>query len=126
MDDRIKVALCEGRHDIPDATDGYIFGQTLDPTDVCGLEDQAYTRLRELAEDRGLHWRKILIDPIPGQADYTDIYAYRYDGTLVIYVTGLTVALVSAINSARYLFRNVVLMHYNCENGIYYAQGVAL
>lgn len=41
----LKVALCEGRHEIKEAVDGSIFSSTVDPTDVEGLEVIALCRL---------------------------------------------------------------------------------
>lgn len=40
-----NMALCEARHDIPNATDGAIFGNTINPLDVYGLEEVAYNKL---------------------------------------------------------------------------------
>ena len=40
-----SMALCEGRHPIPQATDGAIFGNTLNPLDVNGLEETAFQKL---------------------------------------------------------------------------------
>lgn len=41
----MKVALCEGRHEIPQAVDGSIFSATVDPLDVESLEVIALCRL---------------------------------------------------------------------------------
>ena len=41
----LSMALCEGRHAIPNATNGAIFGNTINPLDVCGLEETAYNKL---------------------------------------------------------------------------------
>ena len=43
---------------------------------------------------------------------------------LTLYVTGLTVALVSVINACNKLGVNLTLMHYNSATGDYYAQKV--
>lgn len=43
---------------------------------------------------------------------------------LTLYVTGLTVALVSVINACNELGVSLTLMHYNSVNGDYYAQKV--
>ena len=40
-----NMALCEARHDIPQAVDGSIFGNTINPLDVCGLEETALVKL---------------------------------------------------------------------------------
>lgn len=45
--------------------------------------------------------------------------------TLVLYVTGLTVATISVINVAKNLgYKQVVLKHYNRDNGLYESQWV--
>lgn len=41
----LNMALCEGRHSIPQAVDGSIFSNTLNPLDVSGLEEQAFHKL---------------------------------------------------------------------------------
>lgn len=41
----LNIALCKGRHNIPEATDGAIFGNTLDPLDI---GDMAETVARKL------------------------------------------------------------------------------
>jgi hypothetical protein len=43
-----NMALCEGRHAIPQATDGAIFGNSIDPLDVDGLEAVAKRKLSGL------------------------------------------------------------------------------
>lgn len=45
--------------------------------------------------------------------------------TLVLYVTGLTVATVSVINVAKNLgYKQIALKHYNRDNGLYECQWV--
>lgn len=44
--------------------------------------------------------------------------------SLTIYVTGLTVALVAALNACKKAGVKVVLMHYNRDNNCYYPQEV--
>ena len=89
----LNLALCEGRHPIPQATDGSIFSNTLDPLDLEGMEQQAEERLQGI-------------------------------DCLNLYVTGLTVALVSVLNVTRKLSITVTLYHYNRETGEYYPQSV--
>lgn len=36
--EEIKLGLCKGRHDIPQAEDGFIFESISDPTDTKALE----------------------------------------------------------------------------------------
>lgn len=88
------MELCEGRHKTP-ATDGALFATDIDPVDVCGLERQAKEKLSNLNIKE-----------------------------LNLYVTGLTVALVAALNAAKELGIQVTLWHFNRENGEYYCQKV--
>ena len=90
-----SMALCEARHEIPDATDGAVFENSINPLDVTGLEEEATRKLEELKIKQ-----------------------------LNLYVTGLTVALVSVLNAARKLEISVVLYHYDRETGSYYSQEV--
>lgn len=41
----VYMALCEGRHEIPQAIDGSIFGTELDPLDLAGMETEAKKQL---------------------------------------------------------------------------------
>ena len=93
--DHASMALCEGRHEIPQAVDGSIFGNTIDPLDPNGLQAEAESKLREL-----------------------DIKS------LDLYVTGLTVALVAVLNACHKLGIVVTLYHYDREEGNYYPQQV--
>lgn len=40
-----KMALCEGRHEIPEAVDGAIFGNTIHPLDIKGMRKTAAEKL---------------------------------------------------------------------------------
>lgn len=99
----IKIGLCEGRHDIPNVSK-YIFpcgviGEKIKVTDARGLEMYARTSIDRLI--RGI------------------------DGVvhLELYVTGLTVALIAALNAANYLGEiKVTLRHYNIETKKYFIQ----
>lgn len=92
-----KVGLCKGRHEIPEV-DNYIFPETVNPLDVEGLEKQAGEYFNRLAKGSG----GVSVD---------------------LYVTGLTVALVAAINAA---WGNIDLrlFHYDRDSGTYYPQRV--
>lgn len=90
-----SLSLCEGRHAIPQAEDGSIFGNTINPLEPQGLQAEAESKLREL-----------------------DIKS------LDLYVTGLTVALVSVLNACRELEIEVTLYHYDRESDNYYPQQV--
>lgn len=90
-----SMALCAGRHSIPDAVDGAIFDSITDPTDVSGLEAEAISRL---------------------SGSHIDL--------LNLYVTGLTVALIATINACKRLGIVVVLYHYDRDTGRYCRQYV--
>ena len=45
MSKKIKVAVCKGRHEIPQATDGAIFGNTIKEMDPFSLLLEASKRL---------------------------------------------------------------------------------
>lgn len=126
----LKMALCEGRHDIPQATDGAIFPAVIpDVTDVRGLEVAAEAAIARAAL---AHYRD-------GESQYlpTAKYAQAVEGMgqfprvdaapgfgLMLYVTGLSVALVSVINVCMRVGISLTLMHYDQTTGNYYPQGV--
>ena len=91
----VSMALCKGRHEIPEAVDGAIFNSEVNPLDVYGLETEAKRKLEKLDCK-----------------------------VLNLYVTGLTVALVAVINASRDLDIMVQLYHYDRETGSYYSQEV--
>lgn len=93
--DHASMALCEGRHAIPQAEDGAIFGHTINPLEPQGLQAEGESKLREL-----------------------DIKS------LDLYVTGLTVALISVLNACRQLGIVVTLYHYDRKEDNYYPQQV--
>lgn len=104
-----KIGLCEGIHPLP--VNEYVFGSIIeDPTEYVGLEEVAEEFFRNL---------------IP-------------NCLLELYVTGLPVVLMAAINAAskyinmlmaainaasKYInIRNIVLMHYDSKTNTYYPQ----
>ena len=94
----LNIALCAGRHEIPQATDGAIYPQTIaDPTDLTGLERTAAAALSGYA--RG--W-----------------------GMVNLYVTGMTAALCAVINVACSAGVRLTLWHYNSQTGGYYPQEI--
>lgn len=42
----VYMSLCKGRHEIPQAIDGSIFGAEVDPLDLSGMEREAAEQLR--------------------------------------------------------------------------------
>lgn len=91
---KLRVALCQGRHDIPQATDGSIFPSVVpDPTDINGLRNRAEMVLKD--------------------AESVDLY-----------VTGLTVALVEVIKYCIDKDITLTLYHWNTATNDYYPQEV--
>lgn len=91
----VSMALCKGRHEIPEAIDGAIFDSEVNPLKVAELEAEAKHKLEKLGCK-----------------------------VLNLYVTGLTVALVAVLNACRELGITVWLYHYDRETGSYYSQAV--
>lgn len=97
MEDK-NFGLCEGRHEI-NGVDEYIFGNTIaDPTDTEGLKEEAIAFFM----DNGV----------------------KSTECINIYVTGLTVALIAAINAAKEIGTSVTLYHFDRETGNYFEQSV--
>ena len=90
----MKLGLCQGRHPMP--VENYIFGESVNPLDVDGLEKEAVTELLEF-----------------GKLKHIDLY-----------VSGLTVALIAALNACRQLSIAVTLYHFDRDSGTYYPQEV--
>lgn len=89
---KLKIALCEGRHAIPEATDGAVFGQTIaDPTDLKAMAQTVRKRLC--------------------CTDAVDLY-----------VTGLTVALGEVIRYCAVAGIELTLWHYDRNSDSYYPQ----
>lgn len=100
MKNKLIVGLCKGRHNLP--VDKYIYENELNPLDLEKLNDVALYQLNKILEENKI------------DAAETE---------LVIYVTGLTVALIELIKVAVDLcFYGVVLMHYDRDSDFYYEQ----
>lgn len=80
---------------MPQAEDGAIFGHTINPLEPQGLQAEGESKLRELNIK-----------------------------SLDLYVTGLTVALISVLNACRQLGIVVTLYHYDRKEDNYYPQQV--
>ena len=97
MSKKIKVAVCKGRHEIPQATDGAIFEQTITEMNPAGLFAKASERLIR---------------------DYELI-----TGDMVhLYVTGLTMATLAVVNVCHSVGIQLVCHHYDKETGKYIPQ----
>lgn len=119
----LNVALCQGRHDIPQATDGCIFTEIIDVTDTKAMYD--------------------VISDFFDNNKVCNYYCYRgecydcdeyylcggsqstfYPIKLNLYVTGLTVALVEVIKFCNFNNIDLTLYHFNRDTNEYYAQEV--
>ena len=121
----IKVGVCEGRHEMP--VRDFLFPQELDPTKVEEMEMQAWDKLKSMADEQGIQetW---IIDSDPrstaSPARGGRPYKLRYAAEVDIYATGLTAAVLAAVNIACLLFDEVKVMHYNRDTGEYYPQRI--
>ncbi len=93
----IKVAVCKGRHEIPQATDGAIFEQTITEMNPDLLLEDASERL------------------------LSDFGAKNGD-TVELYVTGLTMATLAIVNACASTDIELVCYHYDRETGKYIPQ----
>lgn len=89
----VKVALCEGRHTMPEGVVGSIFPNAVDPTDLKTLDEVA----EKFVED-------------------------NIGKDLEVYVTGLTVALVAVIKACQDKAVSLTLYHFNRDTNGYYPQ----
>lgn len=87
--------LIQGRHEIPDVSE-YIFENALDPADIQGIRSLAKKSLEFLSKG----------------------------DSLTVYVTGLTAALVEAINICHSKGVRLTLMHFNRDTGTYFPQEI--
>lgn len=99
----LNVGLCEGRHNIPQVTDGYIFPSEVNPTDLIGLNNIASDKIIQMCEK--FKNSKIKLN---------------------LYVTGLTVALIELLNVCKIHDLEVTLYHYNKETNDYFPQKVMI
>ena len=100
---KLEVGLCQGRHEMP-VTD-FVFMNEVNPLDVRGLESKAEASLLRLLG--------LAADESREQAVHVEIY-----------VSGLTVALVAAMNVCMAYRWLLTLWHYNRETGTYFPQDV--
>lgn len=132
------MVLCAGRHEMP-SNDGAIFPGEVNPVDVSGLHEAATLALASaFCLRRFYHCDScggdfVAVDtpayycPICGgnhDHGWTDEYESVNIDRLRLYVTGLSVALVAALNACRELGIAVELLHYDRETGTYYGQEV--
>lgn len=120
MNKELNVSLCNGRHVIPEAVDGSIFGTIVNPLDVEGLEETAFQSLGDICKSKGF---------VHPSSDYEgdDLAEWCIDKDIVlnVFVTGMTVALIALINAChKDGIYNIILMHYDRDSNTYYPQSV--
>ena len=121
---KLKMCLCEGRHEIPQATEGSIFKTEVDPLAVDRLEVQAFNSIwNKCSKMRILQYASSKYPELEGTEEEDSLCIPR-GLSLDLYVTGLTVALVAVLNVCREEGIKVTLYHFNRETGTYYAQEV--
>lgn len=114
----LKLGLISGRHDLP--VEDYVFNVIKDVTDIDTLEEEAYQKLKELCGQPH--------DGHVAPAAYREHADARFvnNGTpVVVYATGLSVALIAVINAARALgVHDLTVMHYDACQKAYFAQKI--
>lgn len=108
---KIVVGLIKGRHELP--VKEYIFDEIKDPSDIRTIEMTALQWVEEKC-----HVKKNYVSVNGG----VSIRRKSAPITLVIYVTGLTVALTSVLKACALNGVRTVLMHYNSVTGEYVEQ----
>lgn len=111
----LNLALCGDRHEIPHATEGYIFETINNITSPKSLEETAFSRLWSIAYNEGY--------VIPSDDDEYQLYISN-DVHINLYVTGLTVALIAVLNVCRAEGLSVTLWHYDKITNNYFSQEV--
>lgn len=122
----LNIALCEGRHPIPQATDGSVFpGEIRDVTDTDRLERQAYSGLWNAAFRHHKGGESGFLAPAAGwDGSGMEPLGFVPGLKVSLYVTGLTVALIAALNVCRCEGLEVTLWHFNRDTGDYFPQPV--
>ena len=115
----LNLALCEGRHSIPQAQDGAIFCNSISEKLLKNpelLENIAFSRIWGKAYEHGFvrHFH----------TENDDDALVIHNVHINLYVTGLTVALISVINAMRDEDVTITLYHYDRDTGEYYSQEV--
>lgn len=115
----LNLVLCEGRHNITQAQNGSIFGAEISEKLLKNpelLEKVAFSRIWNKAYEHGFvrHFHA------PDDEDALVIHNVHIN----LYVTGLTIALISVINAMRGEDVTITLYHYDRDTGEYYPQEV--
>ena len=112
MSVHVSLGIVRGRHEMP--VIDYIFDTIDDVLDFKALEDMAYMRLDAM-------FPTTIRGYVNTRAN-TGIIGTRRDGSLDLYVAGLTAATIAVINAAYNLGIVVRLLHYDKKSKRYFAQ----
>lgn len=119
----ITLGLCRGRHEMP--VSEYIFDADItNPHDYTGMYHHACMVIKAAADAAG---SEVCYDAgVPAfMTDSLDVTCGSRREKLVIYATGLTAALLSAINAGYSLwFNHIETRHYDRETGEYRSQAM--
>lgn len=87
---KADMCLCEGRHPIPQATNGAIFGNMLNPLDTEGMEAEALTKLEGM-ETLNLYVTGLTVALIAvlnaARQTHTNVTLYHYNRETDTYYT---------------------------------------
>ena len=108
--EKLIVGLCAGRHDLP--VSQYIFDEISDPSNVNEIQNFAYEWVNAYCHIHTAYREGV------NQAEQGDQLCYVGDH-LIIYVTGLTVALTAVIRACAENGVSLTLRHYNTQTGGY-------
>lgn len=127
---RLSLELCKGRHDIAEAVDGAIFPTEIkDVTDTENLERKAFNGIwnaafKHFASGEAGYAYTPYVDDSTGDETYMVPVKMKKGLEVNIYATGLTVALIAALNVCKEEGLEAVVWHYNKETGNYFPQRV--
>ena len=117
---QVRLGLCAGRHEMP--VNAYIFDRIDNPMDFDAMENMAHNRIWELLKGANVPRVQAMVD-VPGSMDC--VTRFIYDCEVLIYVTGLSSALIAALNALKSIgVCYVSLMHFDKESDSYKEQSV--
>ena len=117
---KIIVGLVRGRHPLPKDATEFIFDEPVtDPTNTGSMYEHALRRLNKLAGPL----TKYSVQKIKRKSTPDHEVRLLSPGKLIIYVTGLTPAILAVITAAQEMnFVSIEAKHYNRETGKYFSQ----
>lgn len=117
---QVRLGLCAGRHEMP--VNAYIFDRIDNPMAFDKMECAASKRIWELMGDASVPRVQAMVG-MPGSMDTGT--RYIFDCEVLIYVTGLSSALIAVLNALQdFGVQRVILMHFDKANDCYQPQVV--